>query len=282
MDTGIVLEGGAMRGIYTAGVLDVFLEEGITAGMVMGVSAGAIHGCSYVAGQHGRNIRYYLKYCRDKRFLSFYSLLTTGDAVGERFCYHEIPEVLDPFDYDAFEASPTRFYAVCSNLETGEAEYVLCPSLRGEWMEYLRASASLPFLTRTISAGGRLLLDGGVCDSIPVMEAVRMGCGKLVVVLTRPEGYRKKPTSPAMARLRYREYPHFVRAITQRHRRYNDSLENLRRLEAEGRAFVIRPSRDLKVARMEKDVRKIQAQYDLGRRDTLKKLDALREFLAAE
>ena len=279
METGIVLEGGAMRGIYTAGVLDVFLEESITANLVMGVSAGAVHGCSYVAGQHGRNIRYYLKYCRDKRFISFYSLLTTGDAVGEQFCYHDIPETLDPFDHDAFEASPTRFYVVCSDLETGEPVYVPCPSLRGEQMEYLRASASMPFLTRTISVGGRLLLDGGVCDSIPAMAALELGCQKIVVVLTRPEGYQKKPSGAMMAKLRYREYPHFVRALAQLHRQYNGSLENLRRLEEDGRAFVIRPSRDLGVSRMEKDPRKIQAQYELGRRDALARVEELREFL---
>ena len=148
MKTGIVLEGGAMRGIYTAGVLDVFLEEGVTADLVMGVSAGAVHGCSFVSGQHGRSIRYYMKYCGDPRFMSFRSLLTTGDVVEEQFCYREIPERLDPFDNDAFEASPVKFYAVCSDLETGEAAYLLCPTLRGEAVDRIRASASMPFLSQ--------------------------------------------------------------------------------------------------------------------------------------
>ena len=145
MKTGLVLEGGAMRGIYTAGVLDVFLEQGISPGMVMGVSAGAIHGISFLSRQGGQSIRYYMKYCRDKRFMSFYSLVTTGDVVGEQFCYHDIPDTLDPFDHDAFEASGIPFWAVCSNLETGQGEYIRCPTLRGEAMEYLRASASMPF-----------------------------------------------------------------------------------------------------------------------------------------
>ena len=172
MKTGLVLEGGAMRGIYTAGVLDVFLEQGISPGMVMGVSAGAIHGISFLSRQGGRSIRYYMKYCRDKRFMSFYSLVTTGDVVGEQFCYHDIPDTLDPFDHDAFEASGIPFWAVCSNLETGQGEYIRCPTLRGEAMEYLRASASMPFLSRPIQAGGKLLLDGGVCDSIPALAAL--------------------------------------------------------------------------------------------------------------
>ena len=264
MKTGIVLEGGAMRGIYTAGVLDVFLEEGVTADLVMGVSAGAVHGCSFVSGQHGRSIRYYMKYCGDPRFMSFRSLLTTGDVVEEQFCYREIPERLDPFDNDAFEASPVKFYAVCSDLETGEAAYLLCPTLRGEAVDRIRASASMPFLSRVVPVEGRLLLDGGVCDSIPATAALRLGCEKLLVVLTRPEGYWKKPSGSLAARVRYRQY--------------NDSLENLRSLEAEGKALVIRPSRDLGIKRMEKDLRKVRAQYDLGREDALAKLAAIREF----
>lgn len=278
MKTGIVLEGGAMRGIYTAGVLDVFLEEGVTADLVMGVSAGAVHGCSFVSGQHGRSIRYYMKYCGDPRFMSFRSLLTTGDVVEEQFCYREIPERLDPFDNDAFEASPVKFYAVCSDLETGEAAYLLCPTLRGEAVDRIRASASMPFLSRVVPVEGRLLLDGGVCDSIPATAALRLGCEKLLVVLTRPEGYRKKPSGSLAARVRYRQFPHFVRALSRRYRQYNDSLENLRRLEAEGKALVIRPSRDLGIKRMEKDLRKVRAQYDLGREDALAKLAAIREF----
>lgn len=280
--TGIVLEGGAMRGIYTAGVLDVFLEEGITADLVMGVSAGAIHGCSFVSGQHGRSIRYYRKYCGDPRFMSFRSLLTTGDVVEERFCYRDIPDRLDPFDHESFEASPVKFYVVCSDLETGEAAYLPCSTLRGEAIDLLRASASMPFLSRTVSAGGRLLLDGGVCDSIPAVAALGMGCHKLVVVLTRPEGYRKKPAGSLMGRLRYREYPHFVRALERRYLQYNNALVNLRRLEEEGKALVIRPSRDLKIKRMEKDLGKVQAQYDLGRGDALGRVGEIKRFLGLE
>ncbi len=199
--------------------------------------------------------------------------------VGEQFCYHDIPDTLDPFDHDAFEASGIPFWAVCSNLETGQGEYIRCPTLRGEAMEYLRASASMPFLSRPIQAGGKLLLDGGVCDSIPALAALERGCDKIVVVLTRPAEYRKKPSGAAMARLRYREYPHFVRAISRRYQVYNDTLDLLPQLEAEGKALVLRPSRDLGIARMEKDTRRILAQYRLGRHDALERVKEIQAFL---
>jgi predicted patatin/cPLA2 family phospholipase len=283
LKTGIVLEGGAMRGIYTAGVLDVFLEEGISADLVLGVSAGAIHGCSYVAGQHGRSIRYYTKYCGDKRFMSIHSLLTTGDMVGEQFCYHDLPERLDPFDHDAFEASPVEYWLVCSNLATGQAEYIRCRSLRGEMMDYLRASASMPFVSHIVRAGGKELLDGGVCDSIPVRAALeKLGCQRAVVVLTRPAGYRKKPSGVAAARLLYRRYPAFAKALAERYRSYNDALDLVEEMEKDGRILVIRPTADLHIARMEKDPKRVQAQYRLGRRDALQKLPELRAFLAGD
>ena len=270
-----------MRGIYTAGVLDVFLEEGISADLVMGVSAGAIHGCSFVSGQHGRSIRYYLKYCADKRFMSVHSLLTTGDMVGEQFCYHDIPDRLDPFDHDAFEASPMEFRVVCSNLATGKAEYIRCPSLRGEKIDYLRASASMPFVSHIVRIDGKELLDGGACDSIPVRAALEeLGCQRAAVVLTRPAGYRKKPSGAGAARLFYRRYPEFAKALAHRYQTYNDTLDLLEALEKAGKILVIRPSADLHIARVERDPARVQAQYDLGRRDALEKLPALREFLA--
>ena len=269
-----------MRGIYTAGVLDVFLEEGISADLLVGVSAGAIHGCSFVSGQHGRSIRYYTKYCADPRFMSLRSLLTTGDMVGEQFCYHDLPDRLDPFDHDAFEASPMEYWVVCSDLSSGRAEYVRCRSLRGDRMDYLRASASMPFVSRIVRVDGKELLDGGACDSIPVRAAFeRLGCGKGVAVLTRPAGYRKKPSGRAAARLFYRRYPAFARALGERYRSYNEALDLAAELEAAEKLLVIRPSRDLHIARMEKDPARIRAQYDLGRQDALEKLPALRNFL---
>ena len=280
MKIGLVLEGGAMRGIYTAGVLDVFLEENIFVDGVMGVSAGAIHGCSYVSNQAGRSIRYYLRYCGDKRFMSFHSLITTGSIVNEQFCYHEIPEVLDPFDHVAFETSTVDFYVVCSNLESGKAEYILCPTLQGRQMDYLLASASMPLLSRTVHIGDKQYLDGGVCDSIPVKAMADLGYDKLVVVLTQPDGYEKKPFPMGAANIRYRRYPRFLEALRQRHENYNQSLALVRQMQKDGKAFAIYPSENLHIHRAEKDVGKIKGQYQLGRKDASAVLPQLKAFLA--
>ena len=148
--TGLVLEGGGMRGIYTAGVLDVFLEQNIQVDGVIGVSAGAIHGCSFVAGQRERSIRYNLKYCRDPQYMSFRSLLKTGELCGTDFCYHQLPETLDPFDNEAFEASDTDFYVTCTDVETGEPVYKLCETLRGDQIDWVRASASMPLAAHIV------------------------------------------------------------------------------------------------------------------------------------
>ena len=173
---GLVLEGGAMRGLYTAGVLDVFLEQGIEVDGVIGVSAGTVHGVSYVSGQHGRSIRYYEKYRSDKRFMGLYPLLTTGDIVDKTFCYEDIPWRLDPFDNDAFVKAGTPFYVTCTNVETGKAEYIRCTDFKGtDAMEYLRAGASMPLVSRIVDVGGKKLLDGGVADPIPLAAFRRMG-----------------------------------------------------------------------------------------------------------
>lgn len=277
--TGLVLEGGGMRGIYTAGVLDVFMEWGITFDGVIGVSAGAIHGCTYVAGQHGRSIRYYKKYCNDDRFMSYKSLLRTGDVVGEKFCYHDLPERLDPFDYQAFKASKTKFYVTCSNLETGKAEYLLLTDMKRQ-IDLVRASASLPFVSRVVKFDGKKLLDGGCTDSIPVRAFRRMGYRRNVVVLTRPGNYVKHPEKKGLARLFYARYPVFCHALENRAQTYNHTLAYIRRLERQGSVFVIRPSVDLKVSRLEHDPQKIQRAYDVGRKDAQREMRRLQAWLA--
>ena len=177
--TGLVLEGGGQRGIYTAGVLDVFMDNDIEVDGVIGVSAGAIHGLSYVARQRGRNMRYNMKYRNNKHYMSLYSLLTTGDICGEQFCYHDIPEKLDPLDYDAFLANPTKLYVGCSNLDTGEAEYLECTDMRKpEDVNKVRASASLPLVSNIVEVDGMKLLDGGVADSVPIRAFQQMGYEK--------------------------------------------------------------------------------------------------------
>lgn len=272
--SGLVVEGGGMRGIYAAGVLDVMMEQGFTFDGVIGVSAGAIHGCTMVAGQRGRSIRYYKKYCQDKRFMSIHSWIKTGEIVGRDFCYRELPEVLDPFDYDAYVQSDTRFYATCSNLETGKAEYLEVTDVRGQ-IDIIRASASLPYVSHIVDVDGKKLLDGGCTDSIPFQACQKMGYTRTVVILTRDEAYRKKPENVLPARFVYRKYPAFIQALKHRHEVYNQTREELARMEQEGSVFVIRPSEVLTIDRVCHDPEKIQETYDIGRRDMRNLTDSL-------
>ena len=276
--SGLVVEGGGMRGIYAAGVLDVMMEQGFTFDGVIGVSAGAIHGCTMVAGQRGRSIRYYKKYCNDKRFMSVRSWIKTGEIVGRDFCYRELPEVLDPFDYEAYEQSDARFYATCSNVETGRAEYLEITDMRRQ-IDIIRASASLPYVSHIVDVDGKKLLDGGCTDSIPVKAFRKMGYTRTVVILTRDETYRKKPARVFPAKLVYRRYPRFIQALKNRHQVYNQTREELGKMEREGTVFVIRPSEVLQIGRMCHDPGKIQEVYETGRRDMDALVGSLRDWL---
>lgn len=281
MRTGLVLEGGGMRGIYTAGVLDIFMENDILFDGVIGVSAGAIHGSSYVAAQKGRSIRYYKKYCNDKRFMSFRNFFRTGDIVGEEFCYHELPEKLDLYDYDAFSRGGMEFYVTCSNVETGKAEYLRIQDMRTE-IDLMRASASMPYVSRIVDYRGKKYLDGGCCDSIPVRAFQKMGFEKNVVVLTRDDSYRKKPENARLAHLFYKKYPAFAKALMKRHSKYNRTVEGIRQMEKAGKIFVIRPSVPLEIGRVEHNPKEIQKTYDIGRRDARNKLAEMKEWLCEE
>ena len=282
MKTGIVVEGGGMRGIYGAGVLDVLLENDIKADGLIGVSAGAIHGCSFVSGQKGRSIRYNLKYSRDPRYMSMRSLIRTGDMFGMDFCYRELPETLDPFDNETFESSSTEYYVTCTDVETGQPVYHRCPSRRGDRIDWVRASASMPLASRIVELDGKKLLDGGVADSIPVMAFRKMGFKKDLVILTRPEGYRKKqnPMLP-LIRSAYREYPEFVETAASRHLVYNRELDEISRLEREGEILVIRPSRRIKISRTERRPERIEQMYRLGREDAMKAFSGIKAFMGA-
>lgn len=273
--TGLVLEGGGMRGIYTAGVLDVFLEHEISFDGVIGVSAGAIHGCSYVAKQKGRNIRYYKKYCNDRRFISLWNLLLTGDIVGEKFCYHDLPEKLEPFDFETYNTTKTKFYVTCSNLETGKAEYLHMTDMRAQ-VDLLRASASLPLVSRVVEFGGKKLMDGGCTDSIPAVAFHnQLGYRKIVVVETRHRGYVKKSEFNPMIKVWYHKYPRFIHALQRRAVNYNRSVKQIEKLEAEGKVFVIRPSEELTIGRIKSTPEELQTVYDLGRHDAEAQLQAM-------
>lgn len=262
---GLVLEGGALRGQYTAGVLDAFLEAGVEFPYVIGVSAGASIACSFVSKQHGRNKVIVDTFRHDKRYLGWGNLFQTGSLFGMDFIYGTIPHDLIPFDFGTFEASPTRFVTVCTDCATGQAVYY---EKEGEdHLRVLRASASMPFLSPMVEYKGRRLLDGALADSLPWHRAVSEGYRQNVVVLTRPRGYRKTKPSTWPARLVYGRHPRLVEAINTRWQQYNASLEAIEAAEAKGQALVIRPTQDLGVKRTEKSLEKLTALYELGRRD---------------
>lgn len=278
--TGLVLEGGGMRGIYTAGVLDVFLDNDISFDGIIGVSAGAVHGASFASGQKERSIRYYKKYCNDKRFMSFENWIKTGNLVDEQFCFHDIPERLDPYDYESFKKSKTRFFVACSNVETGKAEYLEVKDML-EDIEYFRATASLPYVSKIVEIDGMKLLDGGCTDSIPLRAFVKMGYKKCVVVMTRPAGYLKKPGNFWLPEAAYHKYPAFVKVLRSRYYFYNKTLEWIDRLEKEKKIFVIRPSVTLPIGRTEHSVDKLQETYDIGRKDAANNMMMLKKWMNA-
>lgn len=280
MKTGLVLEGGAMRGVYTAGVLDVLMENGIQVDGVVGVSAGAVFGCNYKSRQIGRAIRYNTKYCRDPRYGDFRSLVRSGDIYEEKFCYHELPDKLDPFDWDTYKNSPVEFYVTCTDVDTGRAVYHRCTGER-EDLRWMQASASMPLVSRIVEIRGRKLLDGGVSDSIPLNWFRSIGYEKNLVVLTRPRGYRKKPPRGMFFfKRKIRQYPALKAAMETRHIRYNQTLKQLPGLEKAGLALVLCPSRRIKVSKLERHPWKLKAMYKLGRRDTERRLEEIRRFLA--
>ena len=279
IDAGLILEGGGMRGIYTAGVLDYLLDSELRIAHIYGVSAGSGHACSYVSGQRGRALRAVLDYVRDPRYSSFRSLLTTGDFFGVKMVYDEIPNKLLPFDYDAFEASGAEVYAVLTNCRTGQAEYKRVKGLR-EGMSVIQASSSLPLLSRRVEIDGEYYLDGGIADSIPLARSIADGNRKNLVVLTQHRGYRKGPSrSVAAIELRYRRNPRFVESARIRYRQYNSSLDLAYAEEEKGNAFILQPKAPVEIGRLEKDLDKLKALYQNGYDDAKAAGDRLRAFL---
>ena len=281
--TGLVLEGGAMRGLFTAGILDVMMENGIEFDGAMGVSAGAVFGCNFKSGQIGRSIRYNMRFCDDPRYCSVQSLIKTGDLYGVQFCYDEIPNKLDPFDAEDYRNNPMPFYAVCTNVETGKAIHKRLDNGDAKDMEYFRASASMPIVSRIVEVDGYKLLDGGITDSIPLSSMERRGYPKNVVVLTQPLGYVKEKSGMLpLIRVAMRRYPNIIKAMEVRHIRYNKQTDYVREQELAGNAFVIRPPYPLGISRTEDDPAQLRRVYDLGRAEMEKQLTALKEFLARD
>lgn len=278
-NTGLVLEGGAMRGLFTAGVIDVLMENGIAFPAFVGVSAGAAFGCNYKSRQIGRALRYNKRFCRDPRYCSFRSLFKTGDVFGAQFCYHEVPNTLDPFDGKAFNENPMEFYLVASDVETGKPFYKRLDRADDTAYEWIRASASMPIVSRVVELDGKKFLDGGVTDSIPLAFMERQ-YDRNVVVLTRPRDYQKQPASKLwLYRLTLRKYPNMLRAVRERHLMYNEQRAHVFAQEKAGKAFVICPDKPLEVGRMEHDPEQLQKAYDTGRQTALRQLGALKRFM---
>lgn len=276
---GLVLEGGAMRGMFTAGVLDVFMENDISFDGIVGVSAGATFGCNYLSKQIGRTIRYNKKYCRDKRYCSFKSLITTGDLYGEDFCYNMIPNELDPFDNDTARLSTTPFYVVCTNINTGKPEYKLYDVDDPDALKFMRASASMPMVSRIVKVDGKEYLDGGVADSIPIKFFESQGYEKNVVILTQPDGYVKtKNKMIPLISFIYRKYPNLIKAMTNRHTMYNETTEYIKEQEKNGNAYVIHPEFPLEAGHIEHDADVLERTYQAGRAAGMKHLENIIKF----
>lgn len=281
MKTGLVMEGGAMRGMFTAGVIDVFMENGIEFDGAIGVSAGATFGCNIKSHQIGRAFRYNCAYYKDYRYGSFKSWKKTRNLFDVDFCYHELPEKLDVFDTDTFRDNPMDFYVVASNLETGKAEYHKCYDGLEKDLEWIRASASIPMVSEIVELDGLRLLDGGIADSVPLSYFESIGYERNVVILTRPDSYRKKKNkATGLCRRWYREYPAFVEAFANRHNAYNANIDYVRGQEKAGKAFVIRPDEDLRANSMEKNPDKLRAIYEAGRKTAASNLESVRDFLS--
>lgn len=277
---GLVLEGGGMRGVFTAGVLDFFLDKDISFDTCIGVSAGSCHACSFLSKQKRRGFETNTAYLEDKSYCSFQSLLKTGDLFGVEMCYNKIPEELNPYDYKAFEENPTDFYAVVTNCNTGEAEYKKIVDMHRD-IHYIRASSSLPLLARTVWIRKTPYLDGGIADSIPVKKSQELGNRKNVVVLTRNRGYRKGPNrAMAAARLRYqKEFPKLLEKMKNRHIEYNRTLDYLYEEEEKDSVFVICPKEPVELGRIEKDREKLEKLYQQGYDTARENYEALKQFM---
>lgn len=279
--TGLVLEGGAMRGLFTCGVIDVLLEEQITFDGAIGVSAGAAFGCNFKSGQIGRALRYNKKYSKDKRYKSFRSFLKTGDYFGVDFCYTELPKVLDPWDTKAFRENPMEFYVVCTDARTGKPVYHRCTDGGERDIQYIRASASMPVVSRIVEVDGKQLLDGGISDSIPLTYLEEQGFRKNVVILTQPLNYVKSSNRLLpVVRLRHGLHPKVTDALSLRHLNYNANVAYITEREKRGELFVIRPSVPLNIKPTESRPEEMDRVYEIGRSVMRENLEALKKYLA--
>lgn len=277
--TGLVLEGGGMKGVYSSGVLDFFLDKGLEFSSCYGVSAGACSLCSFLSKQRGRAYHTNVDYLEDKNYCSLYSLLKTGDLFGADMCYYQIPEKLNPYDYETFEKYQGKFYSVVTNIETGCPEYIPIKDMHTD-IEAIRASASLPLVSRNVKIGDKLYLDGGISDAIPLRKSMEDGNRKNVVVMTKEVGYRRQPSSGvSLIRMRYRKYPKVYELMKDRHNAYNNTLDFLNEEVEKGTVFLIQPKEKSDVGRIEKDRDKLKALYEEGYKEASERYEELMKFL---
>lgn len=278
-NTGLVLEGGGFRGIYSAGILDFFLEENLHFPYIIGVSMGACNGACYVSKQHGRNIRIPYNYINDRRYISVYNFFKKGSLFGMDFIFNEIPEKLDIFDENTYKNSTQNFIIVTTDCKTGKPVYFEKDKIK-DLSTVLKASSSLPFISKMIKIDNNYYLDGGITDSIPAKKAIEDGNKKLVIILTRPKGYYKKPVNlKLLGKFRYKNYPKVLECVKNRYFKYNESLKYIEELEANNKAFVIRPKENLDMGRVERNKQKLKKTYDIGYNDALELKNELIEFL---
>lgn len=276
---GLVLEGGGFRAHYTAGVLDVLIDEKLPIEGVIGVSMGAIHGASFVSGQKGRSLEIYTRYAADERLWSLWRWVRTGNLIDPQFCYHDIPDRIVPFDEETFEHSGMAFYACASNLETGRAEYLRLPNLTDD-IDGLRASASLPYVSPAVEFRGMKLLDGGCTDRIPLAAFERMGYGRNIVIQTHPREHAVRDRDAWAAKWWYRKYPKFVESFRKSPEVYEETQRLIDERVKEGRVFSIRPERPIPVGRLTRDPEDVRRAYDRGAWDAKKALPALLQWVS--
>lgn len=282
IQAGLVLEGGGMKGLYTAGVLDFFLDKDMMFSSVYGVSAGACHMCSYLSKQRGRALDVNIDYLDVKKYCSVESLLTTGDLFNVDTCYRLIPDYLHPYDHDTFEQYQGKAYSVVTNIETGRPEYLRLRDMRKDIIK-VRASASLPLVSRNVKINGKYYLDGGISDAIPLQKSIVDGNLKNVVVMTKEEGFVRQPsTQLGLVKARYLKYPKVYDLMLERHINYNNTLDYIERQQESGQAFVIRPKKISNVRRIEKDKEKLLALYEEGYQDAADCYEDLKAYLGME
>ncbi len=279
MKAGLVMEGGAMRGMFTAGVCDVFMEKGIEFDGAVGVSAGAAFGCNYKSRQKGRAIRYNMRFCGDKRYWSICSLLKTGDIFNADFCYNKLPNELDLFDVEAYNNNPLEFHLVCTEVLSGKPFYKKCDD-GAESIKWMRASASMPMVSKPVEINGKKYLDGGIVDAVPLKYFESIGYDRNVVILTRPREYVKKKSSFSfLLKLLLKKYPAIYEGMKNRHIMYLDTMNYINEKEKSGEIFVIRPKSTLPVGRMDRNPENLKKAYDLGREAALIRIEEIKSFL---